>query len=215
MRGPPGGGQVGVACGARFVVTSAAMRIPALLLALAIPSSALAAKIHPPKGAGEMGLELALVDDTWAEDGLGVGGHYEIVLVRDAGPGHVMAGGVGLVAFTDDDDRFGCDREEQIIMGAGRMRYVLGVSDVVKPYVGIGLGIYGVSRDVDDCNANVDDDSDLGIGLPITLGIDFAFDSFSLGISFNAHQTSAGDDDEYGDDDEDFNHVGLGLAWRF
>lgn len=183
-----------------------------LAFLLTIPAPAFAAKIYGPKGSHEAGLELAIVDDTWAEDGLGVGGHYEMVLVRSAGPGHVMAGGSGLVAFTDDEDRFGCDREETIVTGAGRVRYVLGVSPVVKPYVGIGVGIYGVSRDLDDCvpTDEDDDDTDLGVGVPLSLGLDFAFDPFSFGISFNVHETSAGDDN-----DEDFSHVGLGLGWRF
>jgi len=190
------------------------MRTLALVIAVlfAIPLPASAAKIYAPKGTHEAGIELAIVDDTWAEDGIGVAGHYEMVLVRDAGPGHVMGGGAGLFATTDDEDRFGCDREETIISGAGRVRYVLGLSPVVKPYVGIGLGIYGISRDIDDCNPadEDDDDSDLGIGVPLSLGLDFAFDAFSFGISFNVHETSAGDED-----DEDFTHVGLGLGWRF
>lgn len=186
-----------------------------LLLAISalfvLPLPASAAKIYGPEGTHDAGLELAIVDDTWAEDGLGVAGHYEMVLVRDAGPGHVMAGGTGLFATTDDEDRFGCDREETILAGAGRVRYVFGLSPVVKPYVGIGIGIYGVSRDLDDCGAADDDeDTDLGIGVPLSLGLDFAFDQFSFGISFNVHETSAGDED-----DEDFNHVGLGLGWRF
>lgn len=190
-----------------------------LVFLLAVPAPAFAAKIYGPQGSHEAGLELAIVDDTWAEDGLGVGGHYEMVLVRDAGPGHVMVGGSGLLAMTDDEDRFGCDREETIVTGAGRVRYVLGVSLVVKPYVGIGLGIYGISRDIDDCGAGFgddDDDTDLGIGVPLSLGLDFAFEKFSFGISFNVHETSAGDDDDRGrGDDEDFSHVGLGIGWRF
>lgn len=192
------------------------MRTLALVVAVlfAIPLPASAAKIYAPKGTHEAGIELAIVDDTWAEDGIGVAGHYEMVLVRNAGPGHVMGGGAGLFATTDDEDRFGCDREETIVSGAGRVRYVLGLSPVVKPYVGIGLGLYGISRDLDDCNAadfdDDDDDSDIGIGVPLSLGLDFAFDSFSFGISFNVHETSAGDED-----DEDFTHVGLGLGWRF
>ena len=182
----------------------------AALLALPLPASA--AKIYGPKGTHEAGLELALVDDTWAEDGLGVGGHYEMVLVPNAGPGHVMGGGTALFATTDDEDRFNCDREETIITGAGRVRYVLGLSPVVKPYVGIGLGIYGIDRDIDNCGSvdRDDDDTDLGIGFPLSLGLDFAFDNFSFGISLNVHETSAGDED-----DEDFSHVGLGVGWRF
>ena len=191
------------------------MRMLSLLFAAslaAMPLSASAAKIYGPKGGNEAGLELAIVDDSWAEDGLGVGGHYEMVLVPNAGPGHVMGGGTGLFATTDDEDRFGCDRDETIIMGAGRVRYVLGLSPVVKPYVGIGLGLYAISRDLDNCGNpdRDDDDTDIGVGVPISIGLDFAFDNFSFGVSLNIHETNAGDGD-----DEDFNHVGLGVAWRF
>ena len=180
-----------------------------LLLA---PATASATKIYGPRGSHEAGIALALVDDAWADDGFGLDGHYEMVLARDAGPGHVMGGATGLVAFLDDEFR-GCDREETILTGAGRVRYVLGFSQVVRPYAGIGLGLYAVNRDIEDCDPDFErdeDDSDLGIGLPIVLGLDFQFDALMVGVSFNFHETSAGDDD-----DEDFDHVGLGVAWKF
>lgn len=176
------------------------------------PASASATKIYGPRGSHEAGLALALVDDAWADDGFGIDGHYEMVLARNAGPGHVMGGASGLVAFLDDEFR-GCDREETVLHGAGRVRYVFGFSNVVRPYAGLGLGLYAVNRDIEDCDPDFDrddDDADIGIGIPVVLGLDFQFDALLVGVSFNFHNSSAGDED-----DEDFNHVGLGLAWKF
>ena len=201
----------------RPLAYSAVLAVLSAAAVTAAPATASAAKIYGPHGTHSAGLELALVDDAWADDGLGVGGHYEMVLVRSAGPGHVMGGGSALVAFTDDEFR-GCDREETILTGAARVRYVLGVSNVVKPYAGIGLGLYGVNREYEDCGPGDDldgDDTDIGIGIPVSIGLDFAFDAFTFGVSFNFHETSAGDDDDDVGGDEDFNHVGLGVSWRF
>lgn len=182
--------------------------VASLVLAPAT-TSASSPKIYPPRGSHEAGVALALVDDAWADDGLGVAGHYEMVLARNAGPGHVMGGGVGLVAMLDERFR-GCQREETILSAAGRVRYVLGFSNVVRPYAGIGLGLYAVSRDIEECDPDFDrdvDERDLGIGIPIVLGLDFQFDALLFGVSFNFHDTSAGG--------EDFNHVGMGVAWKF
>lgn len=183
--------------------------IAAVLAALMLPAPALAAsgttRTYPPKWNQDAGVELALVNGTWAGDGIGVAGRYEMVLSPKAGPGHVSGGFHGLVAFTDDDDRFNCDREESILSATGRVRYTLDVSDVVRPWAGVGIGLYAVNREYDEC-LGPDDDEDIGVGIPLAFGIDFTLESLTLVLSVTGHETSA---------DEDFSHLGLGVAWRF
>ncbi len=153
------------------------------------------------------GADLLLVNGTWAGDGIGIQGNYDQVIAKNAGPGHVTAGGLVLLAITDDDDYDGpCDREETILGAAARVKYVLDVHPVFRPWGGAGLGIYSVNRDNDPCNGDDDDDDDLGIGIPISIGLDFTLDALTLGVNVTLHQTSA---------DEDFSALGIGAAWRF
>ena len=169
-------------------------------------ASAQTTKTYPPTAGSTLGADLLLVNGTWAGDGIGVQGNYDQVISKNAGPGHVTAGGLLLLAITDDDDYDGpCDREETILGGAARVKYVLDVHPVFRPWGGAGLGIYSVDRDDDPCSGN-DDDDDLGIGIPISIGLDFTLDALTLGLNVTLHQTSA---------DEDFSALGLGAAWRF
>lgn len=180
--------------------------LPFVLVALARPAVAQQTRTYPPAAGSSAGVELLLVSNTWAGDGIGVQGNYNQVISKAAGPGHVTAGGLVLLAIADDDDDDGpCDREETVFGGAGRVKYVLDVHPVLRPWGGAGLGIYSVNRDDDPCNGRNDDD-DIGIGIPISIGMDFTLQAMTLGLTVTFHQTSA---------DEDFSTLGLGAAWRF
>ena len=190
----------------RFVVAASAFLLATASLPFGTRSAAAqgATKTYPPRYGSSAGVSLAIVGGTWAGDGIGIMGHYDAVLTRRSGPGHVEGGGFLFFANTDDD--FGpCEREETIVAGAGRVRYVLDVHPVLRPWGGIGMGIYSVDRDDDPCNAPRDDD-EIGVGIPISLGLDFTMQSLTVTVNANFHETTA---------EEDFSHLGVGVAWRF
>ena len=178
--------------------------VPSLVPSLAFGQAA--TKTYPPKYKATAGAELALLSNTWADEGFGVQGHVDAVLNPRVGPGHTTGGAFVLLALADDDDDDGpCDREETILALGGRMKYVADVHPVIRPWGGLGIGVYSVDRDNGPC-ADPDDDDDVGIGIPLSLGFDFTLESVTLSISINVHGNTT---------DDDFSHLGLGASWRF
>lgn len=173
-------------------------------LARAADSQGVALHVYPPKSNEEMGVDVEIVSGTWASDGVGIGGSYDSVIAKDAGPGHVTAGAFGLFALTNDD-RPVCRRHESITGIGGRVKYVLDIHPVLRPWVGAGLGMYVANRGDSGCNDPGSSD-DVGLGIPISLGLEIALDQLSLGVAATGHTTSSADD---------FSALSFGLAWRF
>lgn len=169
------------------------------------PTSASHVKSYAPAWKSTAGVELALVSGGFeGGDGVGIGGHYDVVVQPKAGPGHVTVGGVALLATTQSDAGPGACRGAETITNLGlRARYFLDVHPVVRPWAGVGVGAYSFNRRYRDCALAADDD--LVLGIPVAIGLDLTFDAITVSVSLNAHQSAP----------EDFQHVGFGLGWRF
>lgn len=177
-------------------------------LVLLFPATALAGsgttKSYQPAWKNTAGAELALVSGTWADDGIGIGGYYDFVVQKNAGPGHVTVGLEGLYASTQSDFGPGaCRRAESITTLGVRGRYFFDIHPVIRPWAGAGVGAYSVNRRYRDCATAVDDD--FTIGIPLAVGLDLTFDALTVSLSLNVHESAP----------EDFQHVGVGLGWRF
>ena len=107
-------------------------------------------------------------------------------------------------ATTSDDTGPGpCRRTESLVNAGGRARYFFDVHPIVRPWAGAGVGLYSFNRHFRDCTARADDD--LAVGVPLSAGVDFTFRALTLSVSVTEHQTSV----------EDFQHIGMGIGWRF
>ncbi|HVO29310.1 MAG TPA: outer membrane beta-barrel protein [bacterium] len=162
-------------------------------------------KSYPPGWRSTAGVELALISGGFeGGDGVGVGGHYDVVLQPKMGPGHFTLGAEGLFGSTQSDSGPGLCRGSETIVHMGmRARYFFDIHPVIRPWAGIGVGAYSFNREYRDCALAADDD--LVLGIPLALGLDFTFDAITASVSFNYHQSAP----------EDFEHVGFGLGWRF
>lgn len=161
-------------------------------------------KTYTPDWNSTAGVDLALVNGTWADGGVGIAGHYDVVVQKNAGPGHITVGAEALVASTASDYGPGaCRRAETITHGGLRGRYFFDIHPVIRPYAGIGVGAYSFNRRYRDCGAVVDDD--FAIGIPLSLGVDLTFKAISVDFSLTLHEAAP----------EDFQHIGIGVGWRF
>lgn len=184
----------------------------ALVVALALSAAAAAqgSGRHQTSLDAAVGVDLAFVSDPRKEDGIGIGGHLEWEIGDRVGPGHFAVGVTALVAFADDE-RSHCKRMKSVMTGAGRVRYVVGRSSVVKPYAGVGLGFHSISRDQQSCDPRPregDDDLavELGTGLPLIVGVDFARDRMDVGAFASVYASEP---------DARFGLVGVGIRCPF
>ena len=133
-----------------------------------------------------------------------LGENRNVVVQKVAGPGHITVGGEALFASTQSDFGPGaCRRAETITTLGVRGRYFFDIHPVIRPWAGVGIGAYSFDRRYRDCAVAVDDD--LTIGIPLSIGLDLTFDALTLSLSLNGHQSAP----------EDFQHIGIGVGWRF
>lgn len=147
---------------------------------------------HPVQGPTAWG-GLVLNNDTWADEGAGLVGGLQWVVVPELGPGALTVGPtVGISSQSDTRRDAPCDRrfKENIVEVTGDVRWVVPVSKQVRPFVKAGPGLYWFDTEYRDDDCFEQDDSELDLGFMLGFGAEVSISSsVSLYGAVDVHES--------------------------